>query len=226
MRKKIFSALIFIVFFGGLAGAIAFRNTDPRVMLIFAGGIFFFVGLLGAFVQKFTPRTAPILILSVFGAPMAGIPLWLVLADKYPDSIKKPTEGDVLTVVGFVLIIVGIGVTVFALLSDLYSRKICTMSAAAKCAEVKTSLASGKHGMKTVYFPVWEFEYLGSTYTVRETDGSDVPPEVGDETEIFFNPRNPEEIYRKIKGTVLAAAIFGVIFVILGIALCLVASTY
>lgn len=226
MRKKIFSVLIFIVFFGGLAGAVAFRNTDRRVMLIFAGGIFFFVGLLGAFVQKLTPRTAPILVLSIFGAAMAGIPLWLVLADKYPDSVKKPTTGDILTVVGFTVILIGIAVTVFALLSDLYSKRICTMSATAKCVEVKTMLASGKHGMKTVYFPVWEFEYLGSTYTVRETDGSDVSPKVGDETEIFFNPRNPEEIYRKIKGTVLAAAIFGVIFVIWGIVLCFVALAY
>lgn len=223
MKKKILSVLIFIVFFGGIAGAIAFKGTDLRISVIFAGGIFFFVGLLGFFAQKMSLRTAPILMLCVIGAIMAGIPSWLVLAEKYPDSVPQPTDNLMIVIIGLVSIVIGVCIAVFPTLAELYNRRVCTESVMAKCVEVKSHHVSDKHGTRRVYSPVWEFEFYGRTYTVDENNYSDSAPEVGDIQEIFINPLNPEEVYRRVNGTIISVIIIGSVFVAFGILICCLA---
>lgn len=224
MRKKILSVLIFIVFFGGIAGAVAFMNTDPRITAIFAGGVFFFVGLFGFLLQKITLRNAPILIFCIIGALMAGIPTWLILAEKYPDSVPQ-LKGDLtVTIAGAVLIIIGACIAVFPTLAELSGRRICTEPVTAKCVEVKSHyVRSGKYGRRKVYSPVWEFEFYGKTYRADEDDYSNSSFEVGDMQEIFCNPLDPEEIYRKVEGTILSVMIMGGVFAAFGIVICCLA---
>lgn len=217
MKKKIFTVLIFIVFFGGIAGAVIFKDIDQRISVIFVGGVFFFVGLLTAFEQKLTPRNAPILIFCIIGAITAGIPLWLVLAEKYPHSIPQYTDEMTNELVGGVCIIVGICISVFPILPELYNRRVCTEPVTATCVLVKSYLSSGKNGTRRVYSPVWEFDFYGKTYTVDENNYSSDKFEIGDVCEIFCNPFDPEEIYRKVKGTILSVLVFGLVFIGFGI---------
>lgn len=223
MKKNILSVLILIVFFGGIAGMVVFKDIDPRITAIFAGGVFFFVGLLGAFAQKLTPRTAPILIFCVIGAIMSGIPLWLILAEKYPDSVPQLKGDLMIAVTGAVLIIIGVCIAFFPTFAELYSRRICTEQVMARCVEVKSHYVNSKHGRRKVYSPVWEFEFYGKTYTADENDYGNNRFEVGDIQEIFCNPLNPEEVYRKIEGTILSVMIIGGVFVAFGIAICCLA---
>ncbi|MDE6594761.1 MAG: hypothetical protein K2K44_01980, partial [Oscillospiraceae bacterium] len=92
MKKKIMPVLILTVFLGGILGAVIFKNIDQRISVIFAGGVFFFVGLLCIIDNKLTFKNAPILIICIIGAIMAGIPLWLILGEKYPDSVPQLTD--------------------------------------------------------------------------------------------------------------------------------------
>lgn len=220
MKNKILSALILIVFLGGIAGAVIFRNIDQRISAIFVGAVFFFVGLLIILDQKLTFRNAPILIVCVVGAIMIGIPLWLVLAEKYPDSFPQYTEDMTNELVGGICIIVGICIAVFPTLPEIYNRRVCTESVMATCVLVKSHMVSGKHGTRRVYSPVWEFDFYGKTYTVDENNYSSSRFEVGDVCEIFCNPLNPDEVYRKVKGTILSLIIFGSVFIAFGIWIC------
>lgn len=220
MKKKILPVLILIVFLGGIAGAVAFKNIDQRISVIFIGGVFFFVGLLCVIDQKLTFRNAPILIFCVVGAIMIGIPLWLILAEKYPDSFPQYTDDMANELAGGICIIVGICIAVFPTLPELYNRRVCTESVMAKCVLVKSRIVSGKHGTRRVYSPVWEFCFDGRIYTVDENNYSSSRFEIGDIQEIFCNPLDPEEVYRKVKGTILSLIIFGSVFVAFGILIC------
>ncbi len=222
-RAKIISVLIFVVFFAGIAGAVAFRNKDPRVSVMCVGGVFFFVGLLAVLVQKLTVRTAPVLIFCFIGAVMTGVPLWFILAEKYPDTFKKPTDNLIVILIGLFFALAGICIAVFPTLIELRNRRVCTESAIAKCVEVKTQYTHGKHGLRKVYSPVWEFEFYGKTYRADENNYGNSHPEIGDEQEIFFNPFSPEEMYRKGTSSIVAVIIFGVIFVASGIGICCLA---
>lgn len=223
IRTKIISVLIFVVFFAGIAGAVAFRNKDPRISVMCIGGVFFFVGLFAAFAKKLTVRTAPVLILCLFGAALAGVPLYLILAEKYPDTVQKPTDDLIVTLIGVFFALVGVCIAVFPTLIELRNRRVCTESAIAKCVELKSHYTHDKHGTRKVYSPVWEFEFYGKTYRADENNYSSSHPEVGEEREIFFNPFDPEEMYRKGKGTIAAVIIIGSVFVASGIGICFLA---
>lgn len=218
MKNKVLSTLILVVFFGGIAGAVAFRNTDQRVSAIFVGAVFFLVGLFVFIDQKMSLRNAPVLIFCVAGALLIGIPLWLILAEKYPDSFPQPTDDLTKNLAGLICILIGVCIAVFPTLAELYNRRVCTESVMATCVMVKSHMVSGKNGSRRVYCPVWEFYYNGSTYTADENSySSDSRFEIGDVQEIFCNPLDPEEIYRKVKGTILSVMIFGAVFSAFGI---------
>lgn len=218
MKNKILSTLILVVFFGGIAGAVAFRNTDQRVSAIFVGGVFFLVGLFIFIDQKPSLRNAPVLIFCVVGALMIGIPLWLILAEKYPDSFPQPTDDTTKNLVGMICILIGACIAVFPTLAELHNRRVCTESVMATCVMVKSHMVRGKNGSRRVYCPVWEFYFDGNTYTAEENSYNGSSRfEVGDIQEIFCNPLDPEEIYRKVKGTILSVMIFGAVFAAFGI---------
>lgn len=221
MKNKILSTLILIVFFGGIAGAVAFRNTDQRVSAIFVGAVFFLVGLLIFIDQKLSLRNAPVLIFCVVGALMIGIPLWLILAEKYPDSFPQPTDDLTKNLAGMICILIGVCIAVFPTLAELHNRRVCTESVMATCVMVKSRIVRGKNGSRRVYCPVWEFYYDGNTYTAEENSYSGNSRfEVGEVQEIFCNPLDPQEIYRKVKGTILSVMIFGAVFATFGILIC------
>ncbi|MCM1023742.1 MAG: hypothetical protein NC395_06750 [Prevotella sp.] len=225
MKNKIMPFLVLAVFIGGIIGAVAFKDTDPRISVIFAGGIFLFVGLLAFFAQRITPKNAPMLIFCIIGAVIAGIPTWLILAEKYPESVPQPTDKAIVTVMGLICMIIGICVGVFPTVAELYKRRVCTESAMAKCVEVKTSYVQMKHGRRKVYSPVWEFDFYGKTYTADENIYSSDRPEIGDMQEIFFNPFAPGEIYRKGNGAIILAVVIGLAFVAMGIGVCFIAAS-
>ncbi len=136
---------------------------------------------------------------------MAGVPFYFILAEKYPDKVRQPSDNLIFTLIG------------------LRNRRVCTESAIAKCVEVKSHYTHDKHGMRKVYSPVWEFEFYGKTYRADENNYSSSHPEVGDEQEIFFNLMDPEEMYRKSAGSIAFVLIFGLIFVATGIGICCLA---
>lgn len=217
MKNKILSTLILIIFLGGIAGAVIFKNIDQRISVIFIGAVFFLVGLFIFIDQKLSLRNAPVLIFCVVGALMIGIPLWLVLAEKYPDSFPQPTDDLTKNLAGMICIIIGACIAVFPTLAELHNRRVCTESVMATCVMVKSHMVSGKNGSRRVYSPVWEFDFYGRTYTVDENNYSNSAPEVGAIQEIFCNPFDPQEIYRKVKGTILSVMIFGSVFAAFGI---------
>lgn len=217
MKNKVLSTLILVVFFGGIAGAVAFRNTDQRVSAIFVGAVFFLVGLFVFIDQKMSLRNAPVLIFCVAGALLIGIPLWLILAEKYPDSFPQPTDDLTKNLAGMICILIGVCIAVFPTLAELHNRRVCTESVMATCVMVKSRIVSGKHGSRRVYSPVWEFDFYGNTYTADENNYSSSRFEEGDVCEIFCNPLDPEEVYRKVKGTILSVMIFGAVFAAFGI---------
>lgn len=219
MKKKIFTVLILIVIFGGIAGALIFSNTDMRISVIFFGIIFFFVGLLGFFYDKPTYRNSPLLTFCIAGLLTIGIPTWILLSDKYPDKFEPISEDSINEFAGAITIIIGLCIAVFPTLAELHKRRVCTESVIARCVELKVKRLSGssRRGSNRLYSPVWEFDFYGKTYVADENNYAADRFEIGEEHEIFVNPFNPQEVYREIKGMIASVLIFGVVFVAAGI---------
>lgn len=223
-KNNILYAFIFFAFLIGLAGVILLcaYEVDWHITVIFAGGMIFFIGLVSALVVKINLRTAPILILCVVGALTAGIPAWLLLAERYPDKFPQLTDEQSMNIIaGGVMALSGICVMLFPLLSALHKKRYCTEPVMAKCVDIIVSKV--KLDKRTVYerCPVWEFDFGGETYKVTESSFSDHGNvELGDIKEILINPLDPKEVYRKLKRSITAVIIFGSFFVIMGIWLC------
>lgn len=218
MKKKIMSVLILVVFFGGILGAVIFKDIDQRVTAIFAGGVFFFVGLLCIIEQGLSFKSAPILIFCVVGAIMIGLPLWHILGEKYPESVPPLTDDLINEIAGLICIIIGVSIAVFPTLAEIHKKRVCTERVTARCVDIKSHYVSTKHGRRLVYAPVWEFEFYGKIYTADENDYSNIKDyEIDDIQEIFINPLDPQEIYRKVSGTIIFAIIFGLLFSAFGI---------
>lgn len=73
-----------------------------------------------------------------------------------------------------------------------------------------------KHsGSRYTYAPVFRYEYNGKEYTYRSNVySSSAEYFVGERTSIYVNPKNPNEIYHKPKGS---AVIINVVFKIVGV---------
>lgn len=120
---------------------------------------------------------------------------------------------------GVCLFLMGAYVMVLPIIRRSVMLKRCTERIMAVCIYLDKRLnRSSKGGRYYTYAPQWEYTFNGRVYKHQEQGHSNIGvPKIGDEHEIFVNPDDPEEIYRKdIKGSLFQFFI-GAIFAFVGV---------
>lgn len=120
---------------------------------------------------------------------------------------------------GVCMFLMGAFVMVLPILKRSIMLKRCTERITAVCTYLDKKLnRSSKGGRYYTYAPKWEYTYNGKVYQHQERNHSNIGvPKIGEEYEIFINPDDPDEIYRKdLKGSIFQFFI-GAIFALVGV---------
>lgn len=125
--------------------------------------------------------------------------------------------------IGLIFFVVGIGIGIH----DRNMKKRCSEKVTAVITENREVLSKSDNHISRTYSPVFRYTYNGTEYT-QNTGYSSNPPvfEVGDNTEIFVDPSDPNKIYvPKLKVAKLLTVIFtllGGAFLIVGVILLII----
>lgn len=106
---------------------------------------------------------------------------------------------------------------VLSLVKLIQDYTTCTQPVQALCVDHETR--RGRKG-RTLYAPVWEYEYHGQYVRVRSNSASNVGvPKVGSVHTLYVNPHNPEKFRRKVSDwlpfVIVSALFLGVIIAII-----------
>lgn len=115
------------------------------------------------------------------------------------------------SVILFATFILGAGIMILPNWRINQLKKHCTVRINAKIVDV----VSGWRNHRRVYFEVYEYSYMGQTYTQRYDESSFDDRVIGQYREIFISPNEPTLIYREGgKVNSLLYIIFGLMFML------------
>lgn len=123
--------------------------------------------------------------------------------------------------VGLIFLIVGLALLYWGYGNKKQSGardKQCSQVVEAKC--IKVSTRGVMEQGETHYFPVFQYDINGQTYTTDGMEGVSTIVNEGDTFSIYVNPSNPKQ-YCLVKGSSsilgMAALVFGAVFVLFGV---------
>lgn len=201
----------------GFGGVLVFAKINPIIAVLCFGimALIFGIGIVADKNFSFRKNAMSILVLLI-GVYMVLIAGYL-LVSKYNPSLPE-LEGKFLnTVAGIGLIILGAFVLILYELELHYLKNACSERVQAVCVYIKEKKEYQEKRRRTVYAPVFEFQFFGNTYCVAENYGNRFVPTVGDRYELFVNPNNLKEFYRKGTDSRVRIWIFSIVFILFGI---------
>lgn len=205
----------------GFGGVFVFGKINPMLAL-FCFGVMIVIFGIGIVTDKnfsFQKQAMSTIIL-VIGIITVLVTLYLMLLKNNP-SLPRP-EGQGLK------ILIGAGFALFAALvlilnciSSRYYKNACTEQVSAVCVYLKEKIEhNSRTTTHTIYAPVFEFQFRGNTYCVAEKYGNGNVPPVGSRRDIYINPFEPTEFYRKQSNVSLV--IVCILFMAIGCAVCFI----
>lgn len=105
-----------------------------------------------------------------------------------------------------ILILAGIGITIFDVLFRKRKRERCSLLVAAECVDVEKMC----YEQDTVYAPTWKYTINGLEYIIRENSYTSRKIDIGAKKDIYVNPDNPREIFRENKPAAVGSAVVGI----------------
>lgn len=135
------------------------------------------------------------------------------------------TQGKKVTVnfnkikkIGVILIIVGVVLVLMPSVKRIIMQKKCSERVMATCVSLDRNVTTEDGQTSTTYAPKWEYSFNGRVYHHQEKLYTNIGvPDVGKEYEIFINPDDPEQIYRKDLATSVSGFVFGGVFIFMGV---------
>lgn len=120
---------------------------------------------------------------------------------------------------GACIALMGVAATVHPIVKRNVMLKRCTETVTAVCIGLDEKIShSHEHGRTVLYAPKWEYSFGGRVYQHQETLHSNIGvPKIGSEYELYINPDDPDEIYRKDKKGNAFQYLFGIVFVVFGV---------
>lgn len=164
----------------GFGGTIVFAKINPVIAVLCFGimAVVFGIGIVADKNFSFRKNAMSILVLLI-GVYMVLIAGYL-LVSKYNPSLPE-LEGKFLsTVAGIGLIILGAFVLILYELELHYLKNACSERVQAVCVYIKEKKEYQEKRRRTVYAPVFEFQFFGNTYCVAENYGNRFVPTIGD----------------------------------------------
>jgi hypothetical protein len=114
--------------------------------------------------------------------------------------------------------LIGLAFIIIPLLLKRRKLNRCSEKLMATCVKLDSHISTDSDGSSTrVYCPTWRFYFGGLEYNVKEKGYSNINvPKKGEERELYVNPENPREIYRKNPFVTAILVIMGAIFFLIG----------
>lgn len=216
MNTKLSIAALII----GFGGAIIFAKIDPVISMLCVGIMITIFGIGAVTGKNFSfHKHAMSALLPIIGISILLITGYLLLS-KNISSLPK-MEGKFRTIViGVGMAGLGAAVLILNIIATHYLKKACSERIQARCVYIKeeTEYSNGRRHIKRA--PVFEFQFLGNTYCVSENSGSGKVPSIGESCEIFINPNNPKEFYRKGGNPMALFVIVCGVFILFGVLAC------
>lgn len=219
MNTKVAVAALII----GFGGAIIFAKIDPVISVLCFGIMITIFGVGAVAGKNFSfHKHAMSALLPIVGICIVLVTGYLLLSKNIP-ALPKMEGKFRRIVIGAGMAGLGALILILITISNHYLKKACSERIRARCAYIKekTELKDGRRYIQRA--PVFEFQFLGNTYCVAENFGSGKVPSIGDSCEIFINPNNPKEFYRKGNNTMAVFVIVCSVFILFGVLACVYA---
>lgn len=213
LLSKIMGALFLVIFFGAIVAIIYFKDKNETMCAFIFGVVFFVIGIYIIMFGGINKKNFYILIFPIVGA---GI---MIFSGGYMwgnDYIKSHIMALIPAALLSVFILVGIAITAGTFINNLSQKLHCTESITAVCINLNRRHDSDSG---SVYAPVYKYYYGGEEYIVAQDFYTNIDvPKIDSKVELYINPENPEEFYRKSFLQNLVKYGLGIIFLTCGTA--------
>lgn len=194
--KEYIQGGVFLVFFVSSLIAMSYFSKRDSMMCLFIFGIYFLVfGLIAITQEQNLKKNLHLFLLLIVGLGImicSGISMW----GKNFNLTMSKDSAPILILCLFIL--VGAYMFFGTLLTIKGSKTRCTIAVSAKCIDLdKHDMINSNGSHTTVYAPVFNYYYNGTSYNIKLNNYSNVDvPIVGEYKDIYINPDNSEDVYR------------------------------
>lgn len=220
LKTKMNPAVAIIAVVIGFGGTIIFAKINPVISLLCFGIMFLILGI-GIVVDKnfnFCKNSVSTLVLFI-GAYIVLVSGYTLLT-RYIPSLPEMKGKLMVIAVGTGFTLFGVFFFILSCIAVFYEKRVCSERLQAVCVHIKEKRVYKDGRSRTEYAPVFEFRFLSKTYYVAEDYGVGDVPLVGSSCELFINPYNPKEFYRKDINPLVFIGPMCAVFILFGCLIC------
>lgn len=192
LLNKIAGTIVLVVFFGAIAAILYFKDKNETLCVFIFGAVFFVIGIYIIMFVGINVRNFYILIFPIAGAGIMIFSGGYMWGNEYTKShITALIPAALLSV----FILAGIAIITVTFLNNLLKKTRCTEIVNAVCINLNRTYDSDSGNS---YAPVYKYYYGGEEHIVAEDFYTNIDvPKIDSDVQLYINPENPEEIYRK-----------------------------
>lgn len=200
----------------GFGGAFFFVFIKPNYMiaLICFGIMLIMYGIKYLTDKDYCFRKAPAYTM----VPILGVIFILVAAyhlfAKYFPALPQPESRGLEAWICGLFVAIGAVMLVLNGISYFYMKKICTEPVSAVCVFVKKKIIHSGNKRNVKFSGIFEYPFRGVTYLAAESYENNGAPNVGDRYELYINPNDPTDFYRKSWALLLRSLLFSILFIV------------
>lgn len=206
-------------FIAMVVGMVKFSKTNPPLCVSCLGLLILVFGIVAVLSTKITWDSWPVIIFPTVGALLTALPI-IDMQVKKNTGETFFTDRNILAMISAAFFIAGILMLVMPFVKRHFLLKVCTLPIMATCIDLDLRLSSNRRSRSHVYAPKWKYTVNGKEYEHQENSYTNMNvPKIGSEYEILVNPYDPDQIYRNDPSSMKFMVIFGIIFMLAGIAI-------
>lgn len=199
-----------VIGFGGMS---MFAPIDFRISFLCIGIMLIIFGMAAVTDEKFKFRKhAKSTLILILGIVIVLISVYLILA-KFIPSLPQP---NITVMLGIGFTAIGALLFVLCCISFCYTKKVCTEQVQGVCVYLKRKSEYKDGHTHIEYAPVYEYQFRGNTYCAGEDFRRNNVPSIGDRFELYINPDEPTDFYRKEWQSKAEIVIVCVVFIVFG----------
>lgn len=218
---RLLTAVAVLIGFGG-AFFFVFIKPHHMIALICFGIMMILSGIGDAANKNYSFRKAPMYtMLPVLGVIFILVALYHLFAKYFPSLPQPVSRGWEVWVCGLFSVL-GAVMLVLDSISFCCMRKVCTEPVSAVCVYLKRKVerSSNNKNSTTKYSGVFEYQFRGNTYLAAEPYGDKDVPNVAGRYDLYINPSDPTDFYRKSWKIIVWSLIGEISFIVFPIILC------
>lgn len=218
-RHPLVTAIAIVI---GIGGAFYFVFIKPNYMIaLICFGIMLLIYGIGYLTDKnYCFRKEPAYtMIPVLGVIFILIAAYHLLARNIPTLPQPESRGIEVWGCGL-FVVLGVVLLILDCISYCCMKKVCTEPVSAVCVYVKVKVVKSDNRSTAKYSGVFEYQFRGNTYLAAEPFRDKDVPKVGDRYELYINPGEPTDFYRKSWKLLVSSLIGYMLFIVFPIIIC------